>query len=121
MQGWRRRLTALAACPLLCTAGMSASADNEGLVDPTRPQVVVATPPATRPSVLPRHRLQSVLIGPGRRLAVVDGELLAEGETTAGYELLKVLEDRVTLRLADGRQQVLHLAIEELRKDAPSP
>jgi hypothetical protein len=48
--------------------------------------------------------LQSVKIAPGRRTAVISGQLLAEGERFGAAKLLSISESEVTLQGPEGRQ-----------------
>lgn len=74
----------------------------EVLPDPTRPPVeagveipgTVATGPV----------LQSVMIRPGRRTAVISGQSLAEGERFGGAKLIKISEGEVILIGPEGRK-----------------
>jgi hypothetical protein len=52
--------------------------------------------------------LQSVLISPERRYAIINGEVVALGGSIAGAELVAVAEERVTLRTREGLR-VVHL------------
>ena len=82
-------------------AGTQSSAEDAraGRGDPTRPEQWMVT--EYRSSVI-APTLSSVLIGGGRRLAVIDGRVMAEGEEIAGMRLRKVETDRVVLSTADG-------------------
>ena len=89
---------------LLCVPALSAT---HGLRDPTRPlaatvrntAVSIASHPAA-PIVPPQ--LQLVLLGHDRRYAVIDGELLAEGDAIRGLALLQILDDAVVLKTPNG-------------------
>ncbi len=92
---------------LLCTPVLGA----DKLRDPTRPLAVPQrtlattangasrTGPAT-PVALPV--LQLVLLGGERRYAVIDGELLAEGDAIRGLTLQQILNDAVVLTTPNG-------------------
>ena len=62
-----------------------------------------ATAPATVAEGVPR--LSSVLVAEDRRLAVLNGQLMAEGEERAGVKLWRVQADRVVVSVA-GREPV---------------
>lgn len=75
----------------------------EVLPDPTRPAAeagfvgdvaIVASGPV----------LQSVKIAPGRRMAVISGQLLAEGEHFGAAKLVSISESAVVLLGPEGRQ-----------------
>ena len=96
--------------PVLIAALMCAPASAAGkLRDPTRPLATTTrsggaapagTPRAATPAVVPE--LQLVLVGGTRRYAVIDGELLAEGNEIRGLKLLQILNDAVVLMTPNG-------------------
>lgn len=76
------------------------SANAQGaLVDPTRPPSMTA---ATTRDGAPEHaasqRLQSILISPTRKLAVIDGRTVTEGSRVDAATVVQIAETRVTLR-----------------------
>jgi MSHA biogenesis protein MshK len=74
----------------------------EMLPDPTRPPVEagVEIPGAAATGPV----LQSVMIRPGRRTALISGQLLAEGERFGDAKLIKISEGEVILIGPEGRQ-----------------
>ena len=76
------------------------------LPDPTRP--LAGSVPGTgaqktkRADSLPV--LGSVLVGPHRRLAIIDGKRYRENDLLGSYRLVSIEEDRVTLQ--DGTKRV---------------
>lgn len=85
---------------LVCMAAAS-TAVAQALRDPTRP------PAGSEKGIgsKPEHSgwiLQSVLISPERRYAIINGEVVAIGGAIAGAELVAIVEGRVTLRTQDG-------------------
>lgn len=89
---------------LLCAPAHSAPK----LRDPTRP-LAAPVRATTAPAAAPRPaepvavpELQLVLVGGGRRYAVIDGELLAEGEAIRGLTLLQIGNDAVVLKTPNG-------------------
>ena len=89
---------------LLCASPLAA---GNGLRDPTRPLAATVrnTTPTTgahpvTPVVPPQ--LQLVLVGHDRRYAVIDGELLSEGDAIRGLALLQVHDDAVVLKTPNG-------------------
>ena len=104
---------------LLCAPAMAA---KQGLRDPTRPlaatvrNTTAATAARTAASAAPivPPQLQLVLVGHDRRYAVIDGELLAEGDEVRGLPLLKILDDAVVLKTPNGpRTLPLSVPIEQ--------
>jgi MSHA biogenesis protein MshK len=77
----------------------------QALSDPTRPPAgsgpAAATPDApasVKGEPKPAPRLQSVLIAPGRRLAVIDGSTVALGGKIDDAVVVGIAETHVTLR-----------------------
>jgi hypothetical protein len=79
-----------------------AQGDATAFADPTRPPNLVD---ATSDTVAARTpRLQSVLIAPGRRHAVINGELVRQGGTYGKATVVRVSATSVLLRFPDGDQ-----------------
>jgi len=76
-------------------------------VDPTRPPNPVAGVPGGEKGGQSRT-LQSVLIAPGRSVAVVDGQLVRVGSRLGDAEVVKINESGVVLR-SSGRTETLKL------------
>ncbi|MFK7916067.1 MAG: hypothetical protein AB8B93_19295 [Pseudomonadales bacterium] len=95
------------------TAGF-AMAEEAALTDPTRPnwyglQAAVKHDPK-------RPVLNSIISSDDRRLAVINGALMREGERKRGLLLQEVLPDRVLVVTADNELQALRLAAPKIRK-----
>ena len=106
----------LVSIPLLaCISGLTAASE---LADPTRPDFGDAPVTASKPVKPGLPRLQSVLIGPDRRLAVIGGRLLAEGESADGMRLLQVRPDRVRVELKERGAVTLRLNNRNIRKES---
>lgn len=73
-------------------------AAQKGLIDPTRPPTVAPTPQATAAAEPPGPELQSVLLAPGRKIAVINGETVALGEKLGEATLVRVSETEVVLK-----------------------
>lgn len=94
----KRRLGALAwapACALAACALALAPARAQTLDDPTRPPAALLAPAADAgaPAVASKPVLQSVLLGrgqDGRRVAVIDGQIVRVGGAVGGYVLASV-------------------------------
>ena len=91
---------------VVCMAAAS-MAVAQALRDPTRPPAGSARGIGgrTEPS---GWILQSVLISPERRYAIINGEIVRIGGSIAGAELVAVAAERVTLRTREGLR-VVHL------------
>ena len=117
------RLTATRAfCALVVAAASTAVAAQAGLPDPTRPPSAAAEDtarPAGAPGTRSASRLQSVLISPERKIAVIDGRTVALGGRIDDAVVVGIAETGVTLRRGD-RTEVLPLnAGVEIRRVAP--
>ena len=98
-----RRLLALwlLAAPVLCLA-------QAGLGDPTRPTSLSDPGAAAKAAQAPRWRLQSTLVADDRKVAVINGRTVSQGEHIEGATLLEVRRDGVTLQ-QDGLRLILRL------------
>ena len=91
---------------LLC-AVTAATGAAQALRDPTRPPAASVKGAAGKPEQS-GWILQSVLISPERRYAIINGEVVPLGGLIAGAELIAVAEERVTLRTQEGLR-IVHL------------
>jgi MSHA biogenesis protein MshK len=91
---------------VVCMAVVSTAVAQE-LRDPTRPPALSAIGVAGK-TEQSGWILQSVLISPERRYAIINGEVVPLGGSIAGAELVAVAAERVTLRTRDGLR-VVHL------------
>lgn len=73
----------------------STGAQAQGLIDPTRPFNAAAT---DHPEAAPSTQLQSVLIAAGRRVAVVNGEVVRLGGRLGDATVVKIEPTAITLR-----------------------
>lgn len=98
---------------LLATPVLAADKDPR---DPTRPGKWVARQQVTDvATVLPV--LSSVLIGEHRKLAVIDGSLMAEGEQVENLKVWRIEADHVVVSLAGRSRIVLHLDNNGMNKE----
>jgi len=84
---------------------LAAAASAETLPDPTRPPASVLAPPADAaaiPGLDGALVLQSVLIAPDRRSAVISGQSMKVGDTVGGFRLVRVAAGEVTLEGLEG-------------------
>ena len=100
--------------PSIVTAGLALAcvfpAWGQALSDPTRPpqewldaQPKVAGTPSAFEQEAPPH-LQSLLIGPSSKYAIIDGQLVGVGDTFNDSRVVKVTPSEVVLRSERGIQ-----------------
>jgi MSHA biogenesis protein MshK len=94
------RLAAVAL--LLATLPVAA---QQGLGDPTRP-TALAEPQAAPVQAGPRWRLQSTLVADTRRLAIINGKTVAQGDRIDGALVREVRQEGVTLEIAGQRVEL---------------
>ena len=100
----------------LIGAVIASTCAAENLRDPTRPPAVSAKGAAGKIEQS-GWILQSVLISPERRYAIINGEVVRLGGSIAGAELVAVAEERVTLRTREGLR-IVHLFPDVTRRGA---
>jgi MSHA biogenesis protein MshK len=86
--------------------------------DPFRPPREVEAPIAGA-SAPTAPRLESVLIAPDRRIAVINGQQYSEGSTFGEGRVLRISETEVLIRRA-GRDEALKLYPQELKRASGS-
>ena len=81
-----------------------------GLGDPTKPTALSDPDEVTAAAAAqaPRWRLQSTLVADTRRVAVINGRTVAQGERVDGAQLVEIRQDGVTLE-HDGQRITLRL------------
>jgi hypothetical protein len=102
----------------ICTCASAASAQ---LSDPMAPPGVVS-PYGAQPGLRSGtpSELQGIISGPGRRLALINGNVVQVGETIPGNgELLNVGPDTATVR--SGEKNILLRLHPDLRKKDAAP
>lgn len=87
---------ALTAFVLLAAA---AGSHAQAIVDPTRPPHAIASSEAAPGAAA--NQLQSILISPGRRVAVINGETVALGGRIGDATVVKIGPTAVTLKRGD--------------------
>lgn len=92
---------------VLLLFGLPGGGLAQPLADPTAPPAA-AGKAADGDSLSARTRLQSVLLSPQRKLAVIDGRLVALGAKHGDATLVRITPTEVVLRGA-GEEQVLKL------------
>ena len=89
----------------------------EALPDPTKPPAEVAAPAAAASSA---SGLQSVLIAPRRRAAIINGQTVELGEKYGEARLVEVSERGVVLRGPQGRQVLTLFPGVEMKQAVPA-
>ena len=77
---------------LAFTAG---TVDAASFADPTRPATFT---PGAAPMPTGRPRLESVLIAPDRRIAIISGQRVQLGDRVGGAQVVSITESAVVLR-----------------------
>lgn len=98
-----KRLIQIAIYAALGWAAAQAAA-AESLPDPTRPAQEAGFPAGASAAQDAGPVLQSVKIAPGRRTAVISGQLLAEGGRFGAARVVSISESEVVLLGPEGRQ-----------------
>ncbi|ROR34207.1 hypothetical protein [Inmirania thermothiophila] len=88
-----------------------AAAAAEGLADPTLPPAVPAARQARgKAPAAPPPRLEGVLLGGARRLAILDGRTVGEGERVGSWRVARIGRGEVEL-VGGGRKVRLRLPL----------
>jgi len=89
---------------LICVAVLLLvpAAHGAPFADPTRPPDYA--PADAAPGVSGGSRLESVLIAPDRRVAVIGGQQVRLGEKFGDGRVVRITESEVVIRTADGTQ-----------------
>lgn len=87
-------------------AAVTADEINEVLHDPTRPNWFGLKKKKPKANHLV---LNSLVMSPQRRIAVINGELMREGETKHNITVQQILDDRVLVTTKSGNKRVLKL------------
>jgi len=91
----------------------SAPAAAQIVIDPTRPATGFAV--EAPESAAPGNQLQSVMISPTRKAAIINGVVVELGGKYGDAVLTRVAEDEVVLRRGDSRQVLkLHPAVDKV-------
>lgn len=101
---------------MLAMSPAIAAAQEPPLTDPTRPNWYGLKAKVTKAANA--LELNSIIISAHRRLAVINGELMREGEERKGLLLKEVLKDRVLVQTPNDGLKALRLSLPSLRKKA---
>lgn len=87
--------------PLLLALLAALPAQAAPFADPFRPPRQVEQPVMDDASKSSASRLESVLIAPDRRVAVINGQQYVEGDRFSGGRVLRISESEVVIRYSD--------------------
>ena len=116
----RRQYSSSALLVALAGAMGSTAAQPQIMTDPTRPPVGIFAdaPDATAPG----NQLQSVMISPTRRAAIINGVVVELGARYGDAVLMQVAEDEIVLESGGSRQVLkLHPAVERVDAERVKP
>lgn len=71
------------------------------LADPTRPTYVQSDDAAQAENVRKKYRLSSILVGEQRKLAVINGQRVREGDRVGNAKVTRISRSSVTLLIQD--------------------
>jgi MSHA biogenesis protein MshK len=108
-----------AALLLVATLGVSSAPAAQSMGDPTRPPNVTAGTDNAE-SEPAAYQLQSVLIAPGRKVAIVNGETVHIGEKVGDAVVRNISESGVVLQYPD-RSETLKLTGDIKRRPVRRP
>lgn len=97
---------------LFCGLMVASTGQAAPFPDPTQPPTMVTGSAGDASPGGPK--VESILIAPDRRLAVVDGEQVTLGSKVAGGAVVRITETEVVVRGSDG-EQILRLFPETRR------
>ena len=100
---------------LLLPLLLATTAQAAPFADPFRPPRQVERAPAADATPAATTRLQSVLIAPDRRIAVINGQQYTEGARFGSGRVLRISEAEVVIRHPD-RDEALKLFPQGVRK-----
>jgi MSHA biogenesis protein MshK len=94
----------------------AAAAAPAGLQDPTAP-LGAAHGDAVAPVQDARPALESLLVGPERRVAVINGQRMHEGEERGGVKVWEIRSDGVVVSVNGASRQLLSFASPGMHKE----
>lgn len=128
--GYRRAVSCASAFMTMASACCMGSASAGELPDPTRPPSAIARPASAIGDVVGMTadgepadtlRLQSVIVSSGRKLAVINGKIVRQGEKVGDAVVAKITESGVTLRRGKDLQELkLFPGLEKRAGSAPA-
>lgn len=98
------------------TQGAEAAGPGK-LKDPTRPLGAAARVDEATPAQDARLALESLLVGPDRRVAVINGQRMHEGDERGGVKVWEIRSDGVVVSIEGGSRMLLSLANPAMHKE----
>ena len=86
---------------LFLTTLLPVAASAAALHDPMRPGGAAPPSPSTERAPAPSYRLDSIILAPQRRSAIINGRLVNEGEMLGRAQITRIEASRVTLRIGN--------------------
>lgn len=100
---------------LLCCVAATCAAQAAPFADPTRPP---RAPETDRAAAAGGPRLESVLIAPDRRVAVISGQQVTVGSRFGDAEVVRITESEVLIRGPAGVESLKLLPRDDKRPSA---
>lgn len=101
---------------------LSSAVVAQALPDPTRPPAEINAASSVAPQTAAKTGLQSIIISPQRRAAIINGQTVEVGEKYGNTKLIEVNERGVVLMGAQGKQVLtLFPSVNFKLKAEPSP
>jgi MSHA biogenesis protein MshK len=94
---------------------VASSVNAAPFADPFRPPRDIEPPTAGASAAAGAARLESVLIAPDRRIAVINGQQYTEGGRLGDGRILRISESEVVIRHS-GRDEVLKLYPQDIQR-----
>ena len=98
MQSARIRISCMISGVLLCVGLLPSACADENLLDPTRPPSELAASSMTAASVASGPLLQSILISPSRKSAIIGGQVVGLGGKYGEARVVSITESEVVLK-----------------------
>ncbi len=114
MRSMRDRI-ARAVTGLICLS-VAMPSGAQALSDPTRPPIPAGVPVAATRNAASGPLLQSILLSPSRRLALIDGRMVRVGDRVGNAQVVAIDFDSVKLRRGDS---ISVMKLLDVQKNSP--
>jgi ribosome maturation factor RimP len=95
-----------------------AAANVPGMKDPTRPLAAAASKVSAPGAERTHPTLESVLIGAGRRVAVINGRRMSEGDVQQGVKVWEIRPDGVVVSVDGSPRMTLKIGNVRMHKES---